>query len=54
MTKVNKFLVALGGAATILGTALADGNVNDTEARNIAMAVIAAGLVWLVPNAVPE
>lgn len=50
MTRINKFLVALGGAATITGTALADGNVDATEGRSIALAFAAAGLVWLIPN----
>lgn len=50
MTKVRKFLVALGAALGVAGAALSDGSVSGSEASQIALALVGAGLVWLIPN----
>lgn len=47
-----KAAVALGLAAlTALGTAIADGHITGDEWVGIALAVLTAAGVWLVPNA---
>lgn len=47
---VRKFLVALGAAAGVAVTALADGTIDVTEGIGIALAFLGAIGVYRVPN----
>ena len=51
MSKMRKFLVALGALAGVVSVSLGDGILSDTEIGNIVIAAVGAGLVWLIPNA---
>jgi len=46
----NKFFVALVPAAAFAAEALSDGQITASELTKLAGLLIAAGLVWLVPN----
>lgn len=50
MTKYNKFLAALGTAVARFGEALLDGNVTPNEWQETILLLVAAALVWLIPN----
>lgn len=50
MNRMRKFLVALGAAMGVAGAALADGSLSGSEVSQVALAVVGAALVWLVPN----
>ena len=50
MSKYRKFLVALGGAATIVASALADGVFTSAETESIVLALISAVFVFVTPN----
>lgn len=50
MKNYRKFLVALGGAFSVLGASLADGSVNATEFSSVVLAFVSAGLVFAVAN----
>lgn len=47
----TKFVTALGGFFALLGNALVDGTISNTEGRGLVLAAVSAGLVWLFPNA---
>lgn len=50
VANVRKFLVAIGAAAGVAVTALADGSLNTTEAIAIGLAFLGALGVYRVPN----
>ena len=50
MSKYRKFLVALGGVAALVASALADGVIASQETEAIVVAIVSAGFVFLVPN----
>lgn len=50
MSKYNKFLVALGVALGVLGTALSDGTVTPAEAVAVVVAFVGAFGVRQVTN----
>lgn len=54
MSKYRKFLVALGGAAALVASALADGVVASSETEAIVLALVSAVFVFVVPNQDPE
>lgn len=51
MSRVRKFLVALGAALGILSSALADGVLVSTEIEAVVLALVGAVLVFVIPNA---
>lgn len=51
---IRKALVAIGALIAALVTALADGQLDPSEAVNAVLALLAAAGVYLVPNAEPE
>jgi len=50
MSKYAKFLTALGAAAAVAATAVADGSVTSTEVWGIVLAFVGALGVYAVPN----
>ena len=54
MSKYRKFLIALAGAVGIVSSALADGVFTGEETESIALAVVSAIFVFIVPNEKPE
>lgn len=50
MSRVRKFMVALGGAVAIFVDAQADGVFTGFEVEAILIALVSAGFVFLVPN----
>ena len=50
MSNYRKFLVAAGAAVALVASAMADGVFTSQETESIALAVVSAVFVFLVPN----
>jgi hypothetical protein len=51
MGRFSKFFVALSAPLGVISAALSDGEVSGAEVSAIVMSLVAAALVWVVPNA---
>lgn len=50
----TKFLMALAGVLGVLGSSLGDGHITSDEVGAISSALIAAALVYWVPNRIKQ